>query len=97
PTFTLSLPDALPISRNRLKTIRPRLRDDDLDRAVAALDVATSRLQSAVMTARMQPVGRVFARFPKLARDVARQLHKQVQLELARSEEHTSELQSREK
>src|SRR5690606_15402442 len=83
PTFTLSLPDALPISRNRLKTIRPRLRDDDLDRAVAALDVATSRLQSAVMTARMQPVGRVFARFPKLARDVARQLHKQVQLELA--------------
>src|SRR5690606_37992407 len=83
PTFTLSLPDALPISRNRLKTIRPRLRDDDLDRAVVALAVATSRLQSAVLTARMQPVGRVFARFPKLARDVARQLHKQVQLELA--------------
>jgi two-component system, chemotaxis family, sensor kinase CheA len=73
----------LVLARNRLKTLRPRLRDDDLDRAVASLDVATSRLQSAVMTARMQPVGRVFARFPKLARDVARQLGKQVQLDIA--------------
>src|SRR5690606_26434222 len=61
----VNLVGELVLARNRLKTLRPRLRDDDLDRAVAALDVATSRLQSAVMTARMQPVGRVFARFPK--------------------------------
>jgi len=58
------------------------MRDEELDRAVTALDAATSRLQSAVMTARMQPVGRVFARFPKLARDVARQLDKLVDLEV---------------
>ena len=32
------------------------------------------------MAARMQPVSRVFTRFPKLARDVARQLDKQVEL-----------------
>jgi two-component system chemotaxis sensor kinase CheA len=78
----VNLVGELVLARNRLKTLRPRLRDDDLDRAVAALDVATSRLQSAVMTARMQPVGRVFARFPKLARDVARQLKKNVELEV---------------
>ncbi len=78
----VNLVGELVLARNRLKTIRPRLRDDDLDRAVASLDVATSRLQSAVMTARMQPVGRVFARFPKLARDVARQLKKNVELEV---------------
>ena len=78
----VNLVGELVLARNRLKTIRPRLRDDDLDRAVASLDVATSRLQGAVMTARMQPVGRVFARFPKLARDVARQLQKQVQLDV---------------
>ncbi|WP_147674867.1 chemotaxis protein CheA, partial [Vulcaniibacterium tengchongense] len=72
----------LVLARNRLKTLRPRLRDEDLDRAVSALDVATSRLQSAVMMVRMQPVGRVFARFPKLARDVARQVAKQVELEI---------------
>ena len=79
----VNLVGELVLARNRLKTIRPRLRDDDLDRAVAALDVATSRLQGAVMTARMQPVGRVFARFPKLARDVARQLDKQVHLDVS--------------
>jgi two-component system chemotaxis sensor kinase CheA len=78
----VNLVGELVLARNRLKTIRPRLRDDDLDRAVSSLDVATSRLQSAVMTARMQPVGRVFARFPKLARDVARQLKKNVDLEV---------------
>ncbi|MHB8912388.1 MAG: chemotaxis protein CheA [Lysobacter sp.] len=78
----VNLVGELVLARNRLKTIRPRLRDDDLDRAVASLDAATGRLQSAVMTARMQPVGRVFARFPKLARDVARQLNKHVELEV---------------
>ncbi|TWI08007.1 chemotaxis protein CheA [Aerolutibacter ruishenii] len=72
----------LVLARNRLKTLRPQLRDEALDRAVTALDAATSRLQAAVMTVRMQPVGRVFARFPKLARDVARQLQKSVELEV---------------
>jgi two-component system chemotaxis sensor kinase CheA len=76
----------LVLARNRLKTIRPRLRDEDLDRAVTALDVATSRLQSSVMMVRMQPVGRVFARFPKLARDVARQVSKSVELDIVGAE-----------
>jgi two-component system chemotaxis sensor kinase CheA len=78
----VNLVGELVLARNRLKAIRPRLRDDALDRAVASLDATTARLQSAVMCARMQPVGRVFSRFPKLARDLARQLHKQVELEV---------------
>ncbi|MFL6593471.1 MAG: chemotaxis protein CheA, partial [Luteimonas sp.] len=78
----IDLVGELVLARNRLKTIRPRLRDEALHRAVSQLDVATSRLQSAVMAARMQPVGRVFARFPKLARDVARQLGKSVELDV---------------
>ncbi len=82
----VNLVGELVLARNRLKTIRPRLRDDELDRAVSTLDAATSRLQSAVMTARMQPVGRVFSRFPKLARDVARQLQKKVELEVVGAE-----------
>src|SRR5690606_25045365 len=76
----------LVLARNRLKTLRARLRDDELDRAVASLDVATARLQSAVMRTRMQPVGKVFSRFPKVARDVARSLSKEVELEMVGAE-----------
>lgn len=76
----VNLVGELVLARNRLKTIRPTLRSETLDRAVTALDTVTARLQGAVMSARMQPVSRVFTRFPKVARDVARQLSKQVEL-----------------
>ncbi|TCT23250.1 chemotaxis protein CheA [Thermomonas haemolytica] len=76
----VNLVGELVLARNRLKTLRPGVRDEALDRAVTALDTVTARLQGAVMSARMQPVSRVFTRFPKLARDVARQLKKQVEL-----------------
>ncbi|AOD15100.1 chemotaxis protein CheA [Xanthomonas fragariae] len=76
----------LVLSRNRLKTLRTRLRDEELDRAVSVLDIATARLQTAVMRTRMQPVSKVFSRFPKVARDVARTLSKEVELELIGAE-----------
>ncbi|KAF1688375.1 chemotaxis protein CheA [Pseudoxanthomonas taiwanensis] len=82
----VNLTGELVLARNRLKTLRARLRDEELDRAVAGLDVATSRLQSAVMRTRMQPVGKVFSRFPKVARDVARSLNKEVDLEMVGAE-----------
>jgi two-component system chemotaxis sensor kinase CheA len=78
----VNLVGELVLSRNRLKTLRARIRDEELDRAVSSLDIATARLQNAVMRTRMQPVGKVFSRFPKVARDVARQLQKEVDLEL---------------
>ena len=78
----VNLVGELVLARNRLKTLRARIRDEELDRAVSGLDVATSRLQTAVMRTRMQPVGKVFSRFPKVARDVARSLNKEVDLEL---------------
>ncbi len=78
----VNLVGELVLSRNRLKTLRARIRDEELDRAVSSLDIATARLQSAVMRTRMQPVGKVFSRFPKVARDVARSLQKEVDLQL---------------
>ena len=78
----VNLVGELVLSRNRLKTLRARLRDEELDRAVSGLDIATARLQNAVMRTRMQPVGKVFSRFPKVARDVARSLKKEVDLDL---------------
>ncbi|HEX4917760.1 MAG TPA: chemotaxis protein CheA [Limnobacter sp.] len=51
-----------------------------LDTVVGQLDMLVSDLQAAVMKARMQPVGRVFQKYSRLARDVARQLGKDVEL-----------------
>ena len=82
----VNLVGELVLARNRLKTLRERFHDEPLDRAISALDHATSRLQSSVMKTRMQPVNRVFARFPKLARDVARNLKKEVELVLEGAE-----------
>ncbi|MGY0632980.1 chemotaxis protein CheA [Luteimonas sp. A478] len=76
----------LVLARNRLKTLRDRLRDEELDRAVSTLDIATARLQGAVMRTRMQPVGKVFSRFPKVTRDLARALDKEVELEIEGAE-----------
>lgn len=82
----VNLVGELVLARNRLKTLRGQSREDELDRAVGALDGVTSRLQAAVMKTRMQPVGRVFGRFPKLARDVARAVQKEVDLDVEGAE-----------
>ena len=83
----VNLVGELVLVRNRLKTLRGgSRRDDEVDRVVASLDVSVTRLQSAVMKTRMQPVGRVFSRFPKVARDVARAVKKEVELELQGAE-----------
>jgi len=82
----VNLTGELVLARNRLKVLRDKLKDDDLHRAVTALDHATARLQGSVMRTRMQPVSRVFQRFPKMARDVARSLDKQVELSLEGAE-----------
>ncbi len=57
-----------------------------LDTVVGQLDMLVSDLQSAVMKARMQPVGRVFQKYSRLARDVSRQLGKDVELLLEGAE-----------
>jgi len=57
-----------------------------LDTVVGQLDMLVSDLQSAVMKARMQPVGRVFQKYSRLARDVSRQLGKDVELAIEGAE-----------
>jgi two-component system chemotaxis sensor kinase CheA len=50
------------------------------------LDAVTSELQGAVTQTRMQPVGNLFAKFPRVVRDLARQLNKQIELEMTGTE-----------
>ena len=72
----------LVLVRNRLSTLRVAMADEALANAVANLDVVTADLQLSVMKTRMQPVKKVFGRFPRVVRDLARNLKKEVDLEL---------------
>ena len=51
-----------------------------LNRNSASINYITTELQLAVMKMRMQPIGKVFAKFPRLVRDLARDLNKEIEL-----------------
>jgi two-component system chemotaxis sensor kinase CheA len=72
----------LVLARNRLLSLAARHGDEALAAAAGELDRITDELQGAVMSMRMQPVGRLFQRFPRIVRDLARQLGKEVELVL---------------
>lgn len=68
--------------RNRLSTLRATMQDEQMSKAVSNLDLVTSDLQTAVMKTRMQPIKKVFGRFPRVVRDLSRNLGKKVNLVL---------------
>ena len=70
----------LVLVRNRLQRLGSESEDPEMGKAVSNLDVVTSDLQSAVMATRMQPIKKVFGRFPRVVRDLARSLNKEVNL-----------------
>ena len=72
----------LVLVRNRLLSLAARNGSEALVAAANELDRVTDELQTAVMGMRMQPVGRLFQRFPRIVRDLARQLGKEVELVL---------------
>lgn len=76
----------LVLVRNRLVRLGLETSDEPMQKAVANLDVVTADLQSAVMKTRMQPIKKVFGRFPRVVRDLARNLKKEITLELAGEE-----------
>ncbi|MDH5730236.1 MAG: chemotaxis protein CheA, partial [Gammaproteobacteria bacterium] len=72
----------LVLVRNRLVTLESALGNEDIAQAIGNLDLVTADLQTAVMKTRMQPIKKVFGRFPRVVRDLARSLRKEVNLEL---------------
>ncbi|MBW7903207.1 MAG: chemotaxis protein CheA [Rhodocyclaceae bacterium] len=90
----LNLSGEIGLTKNRLTSLRADIlagRTDAetlhaLDQAVSQLDLLVSDLQSSVMKTRMQPIGRLFQKYPRIARDLARQLGKDVELVLAGEE-----------
>ena len=72
----------LVLVRNRLMTLDASMDNEEVSQAAANLDLVTADLQAAVMKTRMQPIKKVFGRFPRVVRDLARSLKKEVGLEL---------------
>lgn len=70
----------LVLVRNRLTSLGMTKEDEDLTKAVSNLDAVTTDLQGAVMKTRMQPIKKVFGRFPRVVRDLARSLNKEIKL-----------------
>lgn len=92
--MVLNLSGEIGLTKNRLTTLRTEIlqgnRDGNtlrsLDEAISQLDLLVGDLQNAVMKTRMQPIGRLFQKYPRLARDLARQLGKEVELVLSGEE-----------
>jgi len=90
----LNLAGELVLSRNRMMRLGGKLSEwnaeaeltAQFDEAIAQLDLVTTDLQLAIMKMRMQPIAKVFNKFPRMVRDLARQNNKEVDLVLRGSE-----------
>jgi len=78
----MNLVGELVLVRNRLSTLQTSVENEHVSAAVSNLDVVTADLQNAVMKTRMQPIKKVFGRFPRVVRDLARSLSKEINLEM---------------
>ncbi|MBU3693698.1 MAG: chemotaxis protein CheA [Rhodocyclaceae bacterium] len=87
----LNLSGEIGLTKNRLNCLRAELLAGNtgpdtvnaMDAAISQLDLLVGDLQNAVMKTRMQPVGSLFQKYPRLVRDLARQLGKEVELEIS--------------
>jgi len=90
----LNLSGEIGLTKNRLNCLKADIvqgkADGEtlkaFDEAVSQLDLLVGDLQNAVMKTRMQPIGRLFQKYPRLARDLARQLGKDVELVISGEE-----------
>ncbi|MDQ9092968.1 chemotaxis protein CheA [Pseudoalteromonas haloplanktis] len=76
----------LVLVRNRLVSLATNTESEAMGKAISNLDVVTADLQGAVMKTRMQPIKKVFGRFPRVVRDLARSLKKDINLLLVGEE-----------
>ena len=78
----MKLVGELVLVRNRLVNMAARRSDQDMSKAISNLDVITGDLQNSIMKTRLQPVKKVFGRFPRVVRDLARKLGKKIELRM---------------
>ncbi|NDJ28092.1 hybrid sensor histidine kinase/response regulator [Campylobacter sp. MIT 12-8780] len=90
----MNLVGELVLGKNRLLKIYDDVEEryegekflEELNQVVSQLSVITTDVQLAVMKTRMQPIAKVFNKFPRVVRDLSRELGKQIELEISGEE-----------
>ncbi|NCD32518.1 MAG: hybrid sensor histidine kinase/response regulator [Spartobacteria bacterium] len=78
----MNLAGELVLSRNQLREAVSRSDERSIVVSSQRISLVTSELQETIMQTRMQPVGSIFAKFPRLVRDLARDLEKDIVLNI---------------
>ncbi len=78
----MNLVGELVLVRNRLTMLKQGMKQGHVTDAIATLELVTTDLQSSIMKTRMQPIKKVFNRFPRLIRELANKLNKDINLKL---------------
>ena len=78
----MNLVGELVLARNQIVEMQSRHSDPAMLNPVQRLNVLTTELQEGVLKTRMHPIGNIWNRYPRMVRDLARQLGKEVTLEM---------------
>lgn len=78
----MNLAGELVLSRNQLREAVARNDHQGLEASSQRINLVTSELQDAIMQTRMQPIGNVFGKFPRVVRDIAQATNKEINLDI---------------
>ncbi|MGB1681600.1 MAG: chemotaxis protein CheA, partial [Acidimicrobiales bacterium] len=76
----MNLTGELVLARNQVLQFHASAGDHTFQATAQQLDLITTEMQESVMQTRMQPIGNIWGKFPRIVRDLAAQLDKQVDL-----------------
>jgi two-component system, chemotaxis family, sensor kinase CheA len=82
----MDLVGELVLARNQIVRFAGNTQDAELLKPTQRLNLITSKLQENIMKTRMQPIGNVWAKYPRLVRDLSLELGKQVSLSMEGAE-----------
>lgn len=82
----MNLVGELVLIRNRMSNLKDSIGNEEMTKSAATLDMITTDLQNVVLKTRMQPIKKIFGRFPRVVRDLARSLGREVNLEMSGEE-----------
>lgn len=82
----MNLVSELIIIKTRMEDMSGTTSKEDMNEAIEYLERITTNLHDAVMKVRMVPIERVFNRFPRMVRDLSKELDKEINLEMSGEE-----------